>query len=297
MDEEMKRFNIFIDTLRTIDSRNADEESRNGGAVHGITRYADLTQSEFESMFLDHTVANKFASMNVTAAQVTPYVGAATAKDHTGSQTTAVKDQGSCGSCWAHAAAEQIESDGMRLLGNAPTPLSVQQLMNCDKGSGQLGCGGGLQEPAFDYVHANGGIVTAADLPYTGKNGVCDKSINHYVVGVTKYDFIITKDNVKQTEADFTSHVLSTGTISIGVDATTWNTYKSGVMSNCGKGTDINHAVQLVGVDTSATTGYWKIRNSWSASWGEAGYIRVSYGKNTCGLATEGGSYTTVFNI
>merc|ERR1712139_417400 len=31
---------------------------------------------------------------------------------------------------------------------------------------------------------------------------------------------------------------------------------------------------------------YWKIRNSWSASWGEAGYIRVSRGDCTCGLCT-----------
>ena len=73
--------------------------------------------------------------------------------------------------------------------------------------------------------------------------------------------------------------------------------YTIGVMKNCGKGTDINHAVQLVGVDTNAASGYWKIRNSWSADWGEQGNIRIAYGSNTCGLATEGGSYTTVFNI
>ena len=59
-----------------------------------------------------------------------------------------------------------------------------------------------------------------------------------------------------KTEADFTSHVLSTGTLSIGVDATTWNTYKSGVMNDCGKGTDINHVVQIVGVDTDSQNGF-----------------------------------------
>ncbi len=82
-----------------------------------------------------------------------------------------------------------------------------------------------------------------------------------------------------------------TGTISIGADATTWNTYKSGILTNCGKGTDVNHAVQLVGVDSSSTNGYWKIRNSWSASWGEEGFIRIGSGSNMCSLATEGGSY------
>ena len=161
-------------------------------------------------------------------------------------------------SCWAHASAQQMESDGMRLNGNsASLELSVQQLVSCDKGEGQHGCMGGLQEPGYDYVKQNGGIVTAEDYPYTEKTGRCDTSINNYVVGVTGYDFII-EDDPLETEQQFTSYVLSTGTLSIGVDATTWSTYKSGVMSDCGKGTDINHAVQIVGVDNSES-GWWKV--------------------------------------
>lgn len=199
----------------------------------------------------------------------------------------------------AHAAAQQIESDGMRLLGNkADLTLSVQQLVSCDHGEGQLGCMGGLQETAFDYVRENGGITTAAEYPYTsggGRTGKCDTSKNHYVMSVTGYEMIF-NSNVAETERQFTSYVLESGTLSIGVDATTWNTYTGGIMSDCGKGTSINHAVQIVGVDSSSS-GWWKIRNSWSASWGEKGTIRVAYGKNTCGLATEGGSHTTVFNL
>lgn len=151
-----------------------------------------------------------------------------------------------------------MESDGMRQNGNpASLELSVQQLVSCDSGQGQNGCMGGLQEPAFDYVRDNGGIVTAKDYPYTERTGRCDASKNNYVVGVSSYDFIIA-DDVEVTEEQFTSYVLSTGTLSIGADATTWNTYKSGVMSDCGKGTDINHAVQIVGVDNSAN-GWWKV--------------------------------------
>jgi cathepsin F/cysteine peptidase B len=202
----------------------------------------------------------------------------------------------------AHAAAEQIESDGMRQHGNpASLTLSVQQFVSCDvdKSTGQLGCGGGLQELGFEYVTATGGIVTEHDYPYTsyyGRTGKCDTTKTAYVMGVNGYKMIggIGMD-VSETEAGFTSYMLSTGTISIGVDATTWNTYKGGIMADCGKGTDINHSVQVVGVDTEA--GFWKIRNSWSPEWGEEGSIRIAYGANTCGLCTEGGSYTDVFNI
>lgn len=156
---------------------------------------------------------------------------------------------------------------------------------------------GGLQETGFDYVRTNGGIVTESDYPYSsyyGRTGKCDTSKTNYVMGVNGYE-MIRLGSAAETENGFTSYMLSTGTISIGVDATTWNTYKSGVMSDCGKGTDINHAVQLVGVDTGSGK-FWKIRNSWSAGWGEAGNIRIKYGVNTCGLATEGGSYVSVFN-
>ena len=294
MDEEIHRFNVFSDTMKLIDERN-----RAGDAVHGVTKFADLTQDEFEAIYLDSRTSGFIRQRNATI--VTPSVSVISgAVDYTGKQTTAIKDQGSCGSCWAHAAAEQIESDGMRLHNNpASLTLSVQQFVSCDidKSTGQLGCMGGLQELGFDYIREVGGIVTEADYPYTsanGNTGRCDKSKTNYVMGVNGYKMILDSDP-SVTEAGFTSYMLSTGTISIGVDATTWNTYKGGVMKDCGKGTDINHSVQLVGVDTEA--GYWKIRNSWSAEWGEEGMIRIAYGSNTCGLATEGGSYTDVYNI
>jgi len=290
MDDENYRFGVFVKTLHIIDERNAAED----GSLHGITRFADMTQEEFQSKYLDMNIASKIRGTNATIVQVPAYTGSSTSADYVGTQTTPVKDQGQCGSCFAFAAAEQIESDGMRLLGNdASITLSVQQIVSCDHGEGQLGCeGGGLQEMTFDYVRDNGGITTDDAYPYTATTGRCDKTKNDYVMGVTKYDMIRTEDipqsaeAIESTEADFASYVLSTGTLSIGVgkliffliyvgnllmnspslyvvDATTWSTYKGGVMSNCGKGTDINHSVQVVGVDTDSETGYWKIRNSW----------------------------------
>ena len=54
-------------------------------------------------------------------------------------------------------------------------------------------------------------------------------------------------------------------------------------MTKCGNSVD--HCVQAVGIDTAA--GYWKVRNSWGTSWGEAGFIRLAYGKNLCGLTSD----------
>ena len=61
--------------------------------------------------------------------------------------------------------------------------------------------------------------------------------------------------------------------------------YEEGVYDGrCG--TDIDHAVQLVGYGTDGGKDYWLVRNSWGDDWGEDGYIRIRRfgdGKEPCG--------------
>jgi cysteine peptidase B len=275
MEEEESRFKNFVQTVCTIRERNAVD----GSAQHGITKFADLSKEEFKARYLTYTPLSVTGTehSNATSAKSPQYSGVDSLVDWTGVYTTPVKDQGYCGSCWAFAASEQIESDAMRELGVTYT-LSPQQLVECDKTS--MGCNGGLQERAYNYVQRNGGIETEDVYPYTsgvaGDADACSAVKSKFVLGLTGYETL-------KTEADMTSYVKSTGPVSIAIDASTWSTYTSGILSDCG--TDINHAVQLVGVDTSE--GYWKVRNSWSESWGESGYIRLAYGKDTCGITSD----------
>jgi cathepsin F len=81
--------------------------------------------------------------------------------------------QGSCGSCWAFSATEQIETD-YALATKQLLKLSPQQITSCDKTSD--GCSGGQTEGAFDYVRKAGGIELESDYPYTsggGRTGTC----------------------------------------------------------------------------------------------------------------------------
>lgn len=96
MKEHMHRFDVFQNTLQVIDARNKAEKESGGSARHGVTRFADLTQEEFEAMYLDSRTSKNIRQRNATVI-ATPRGQTSGAVDYTGSQTTAVKDQGSCG--------------------------------------------------------------------------------------------------------------------------------------------------------------------------------------------------------
>jgi len=274
MDEETKRFGHFIENLKISDLRNEAELKNGGSAVHGITVFSDMSQSEFQAKMLKSDVTMRSADRTVTTPTATV---TATLVDWTGKLTTPVKNQGYCGSCWAFSAAEQIESDSMRTL-SLNLVLSPEQITQCDTTSS--GCNGGWTEHAFNYVKKAGGIETNADYPYTSYQGItgsCHADSSKFKVTVDSYTTI-------SGETNMANYVKATGPLSVCVDASSWNSYKGGIMTSCGNRVD--HCVQAVGVDT-ATGGYWKVRNSWGTSWGESGYIRLAYGKNTCDITND----------
>ena len=87
---------------------------------------------------------------------------------------------------------------------------------------------------------------------------------------------------------------LSLGPITAMVDASSkgFIHYKTGIYDtpdDCG--TEINHAVTIVGYSNGAedSAPYWIVRNSWGNKWGESGYIRLKMvdGAGNCGINLE----------
>ena len=141
------------------------------------------------------------------------------------------------------------------------------------------GCQGGNTETAYMYVSSAGGLNSVNDYPYSsfyGTTGNCVATTTNYVVTVDGYYAV-------EGEEDMKNYVLSTGPLSICLDASDWSTYQTGVISSCG--TDIDHCVQVVGVNTDE--GYWIVRNSWGTSWGQNGFIYLKTDQNTCGITTD----------
>jgi C1A family cysteine protease len=175
----------------------------------------------------------------------------------------------------------------MRELG-VSYELSPEQITQCTT-RGSSGCDGGATEAAYRYVEGVKGVVTAEAYPYTdstyqGVTGICQADTSKAVIAVKDFFWILAG------ESSMASFVQQTGPLSVCLDATTWNTYKGGVMSHCGS--RVNHCVQAVGVDAGAN-GYWKVRNSWGIEWGEEGFIRLAYGQDTCAISNDP-TYTLV---
>lgn len=87
--------------------------------------------------------------------------------------------------------------------------------------------------------------------------------------------------DLPKNENQMAAWLAQNGPISVAVDATSWQTYRGGIMSNC-RSQQLDHGVLIVGLGTSGSTQYWIVKNSWSTSWGEQGYIRLQFGTNQC---------------
>ena len=190
-----------------------------------------------------------------------------------------VKNQGSCGDCFAFASATLLEYWSKR--NGFPKSLSSQLIMDCTSGESRpdVGCEGGLMEYVFEYAK-NHPIALDVDFPYQEAAGICPskKLLSHVKVNDYK---VIMHDDSPTAEKQFEAILHKYGPISVGVDSTTMDNYKGGIFKASACTTNIDHAVAIVGYTPDA----WIIKNSWGKNWGENGYFRLERGKNACGVA------------
>eukprot|EP01063_Lacrimia_lanifica_P009508 TRINITY_DN164_c0_g1_i10.p2 TRINITY_DN164_c0_g1~~TRINITY_DN164_c0_g1_i10.p2 ORF type:complete len:326 (+),score=175.54 TRINITY_DN164_c0_g1_i10:55-1032(+) len=256
-------------------------EAANPRATFGMNKFSDLSAEEFKATHHNLRVPQKEGPAALFSEAEVRALTASGVDWRTKNAVTHVKNQAQCGSCWSFSTTGGIEGQNALKGTKTLTSVSEQELVSCDKVD--LGCNGGLMDNAFSWLvsNKNGQIVTEADYPYTsggGDSGSC-KDTSGMAVGAT----VTGHKDLPHDEDQMAAWMQTNGPISIAVDATSWQTYSGGVMDNCG-GAQLDHGVLAVGYSGSD---YWIVKNSWGASWGESGYIRLARGVACCGLTNN----------
>lgn len=193
-----------------------------------------------------------------------------------------VKDQGHCGSCWAFASTAVIESY-VALNSGLLFELSPEQIAMCAPNpnhcGGTGGCEGSTAELAFEYLSDSDGIFEEFQYPYMSYDGT-DYDCNTAKAGFLSNPKGTINGYVHLPNNNYTAlmnAVATAGPIAINVDASTWHAYEGGVFDGCNQANpDVNHVVVMVGYGEENGQKYWLVRNSWSPSYGEGGYIKLA---------------------
>jgi len=225
-----------------------------------------------------------------------------------------IRDQGSCGSCWAFGAVEAM-SDRVCIAskGAQNFRFSSEDLVSCCWTCG-FGCNGGFPGAAWNFwVHK--GIVSGGS--YGSQQGCQPYAVapcEHHIIGPrqncseggrtpkcqksceTTYDVPYKKDKhhgsksysikreIDQIQAEIQANGPVEGAFSVYED---FVNYKSGVYQHVTGGVLGGHAIRILGWGVENNTPYWLVANSWNSDWGDNGYFKILRGKDECGIESS----------
>lgn len=283
--EDKFRFKIYLENKAKIARHNAKAHNGEKSYFLKMNKYGDLLHEEFKGKFNGYNHHNKLHRNDAVAHIAPAHIKLPTEVDwRTHGAVTAVKNQSSCGSCYAFATTGALEGQHFRKTGKLIS-LSEQNIIDCSILFGNDGCNGGLMDNAFRYVQSAGGIDTEKSYPYIAELSRCNFNPRH--IGATEKGYVdIPEGNEKALKAS----VATIGPVAAAIDAShySFQFYSHGIYheKECDS-QNLDHAVLIVGYGKNDEGNYWLVKNSWGPVWGEKGYIKMARDKdNQCGIAS-----------
>ncbi|XP_061901995.1 phospholipase ABHD3-like [Entelurus aequoreus] len=225
-----------------------------------------------------------------------------------------IRDQGSCGSCWAFGAAEAI-SDRLCIhsSGEISVEISAEDLLSCCDECG-MGCFGGFPSAAWDFW-VQKGLVTGG--LYDSKAGCRPYSLapcEHHVNGtrppcqgeqetpkcveqcIDGYSLSYPKDkhfgrraySISSDQEQIMTEIYKNGPVEAAFSVyADFLQYKTGVYQHVTGEMLGGHAIKLLGWGQENGAPYWLAANSWNGDWGDKGFFKIKRGSDECGIESE----------
>ena len=284
----LQKFKTFEENLEYIKQHN----NKDLPFKLAQNEYIDLSQDEFKDTFI--------GSLNKNDYYINRLYGRSTCEDFVSNNdldipssldwrnqgvVTNVKNQGYCGSCWSFSATGAMEG-AYAIAHNKLVNISEQQLIDCSKSYGNLGCNGGLMDAAFEYA-IDYNMTTEEELPYEAKGHILCPSVEKHISFSSCTE--VTQNNELHLLEAVAQQPVS---IAIQADTKLFQFYSSGVITNVSCGTETDHGVLIVGYGVEKGIDYWLVKNSWGPTWGSDGYVKLERTNSEdtegmCGLATS----------
>lgn len=231
-----------------------------------------------------------------------------------------IRDQATCGSCWAFGAAEAMSDRECIHSGQqSQRRVSSEDLLTCCGFSCGSGCNGGWPESAWDFWHSRGLVTGNAYVANEADANWCrpyafPPCAHHVdpVDGMKKCDGEHPTPSCQRTcasgyskgfqedlkkgksvysmgsETEMMAELVQNGPFEASFSVyEDFLTYKSGVYRHHGGSSLGGHAIKVIGYGVEGNDKYWLIANSWNDKWGDNGTFKILRGSNECGIENE----------
>jgi len=181
---------------------------------------------------------------------------------------TPIKDQSSCGSCWAFGTIVQLESAIMisKLGSGQMLDLSEQYMVSCNKTN--LGCNGGYMDRAYDFL-VEEGVPPEPCFPYKAKDLPCSDACNNPLLAKIDDWYSVSRTIADLQEAVYMQPI----TVAFYVYRD-FTYYTGGIYKHVYGDLLGGHAVCAIGWSNKDEC--FIVKNSWGSDWGEDGYFRIA---------------------